>query len=52
MMGLFQPFRFVSFFGHREVLEVIDEFNNLLYLASTKGSSSALVGGRSVFACV
>ena len=50
MMGLVQRFRFVSFFGHREVLEVlevIDEFNDLQYLASAKGSSSALVGGRS-----
>ena len=42
------------FFGRREVLEAIDEFNDLQYLASTKGSSSALVGGRSctcVFYC-
>ena len=29
-----------------EVLEAIDEFNDLQYLAWTKGSSSALVGGR------
>ena len=44
---LFQ--RFVCFFlsfGRREVLEAIDEFNDLQYLASTKGSSSALAGGR------
>ena len=37
-----------------EVLEAVDEFNDLQYLASTKGSSSALVGGRSctcVFYC-
>ena len=39
-IGLFQCF---SFFG----LEAIDEFNDLQYLASTKGSLSALVGGRS-----
>ena len=42
------------FFGRREVLEAIDEFNDLQYLASTKVSSSALVGGRSctcVFYC-
>ena len=43
-LGLFQRF---CFFGRREVLETIDEFNDLQYLASTKGSSSALVGGRS-----
>ena len=43
-LGLFQRF---GFFGRREVLEAIDEFNDLQYLASTKGSSSALVGGRS-----
>ena len=35
------------FFERREVLEEFDEFNDLQYLASTKGSSSALVGGRS-----
>ena len=37
------------FFGRREVLEAIDEFNDLQYLASTKVRllSSALVGGRS-----
>ena len=35
-------------FPRRELLEVIDEFNDdMQYLASTKGSSSALVGGRS-----
>ena len=45
-LGLFQRFCFL-FFGRREVLEAIDEFNDLQYLASTKGSSSALVGGRS-----
>ena len=44
---LFQRFLFVCLFGRREVLEAIDEFNDLQYLASTKGSSSALVGGRS-----
>ena len=43
-LGLFQRF---SFFVCREVLEEFDEFNDLQYLASTKGSSSALVGGRS-----
>ena len=43
-LGLFQRF---WFFGRREVLEEFDEFNDLQYLASTKGSSSALVGGRS-----
>ena len=44
-LGLFQRF---WFFGRREVLEaIIDEVNDLQYLASTKGSSSALVGGRS-----
>ena len=44
-VGLFQPFGFPR---GRELLEVIDEFNDdLQYLASTKGSSSALVGGRS-----
>ena len=43
-LGLFQRF---GFFGRREVLEEFDEFNDLQYLASTKGSSSALVGGRS-----
>ena len=44
-LGLFQCF---WFFGRREILEAIDEFNDLQYgLASTKGSSSALVGGRS-----
>ena len=43
-LGLFQRF----WFPRRELLEVIDEFNDdLQYLASTKGSSSALVGGRS-----
>ena len=42
-LGLFQRF---CFFGRREVLEAIDEFNDLRYLASTKWSSSALVGGR------
>ena len=44
-LGLFQ--RFGVFFGRREVLEAVDEFNDLQYIASTKGSSSALVGGRS-----
>ena len=37
-----------------EVLEAVDEFNDLQYLASTKGSSSASAGGRSctcVFYC-
>ena len=35
-------------FPRRELLGVIDEFNDdLQYLASTKGSSSALVGGWS-----
>ena len=43
-LGLFQCF---WFFGHHKVLEAIDEFNVLQYLTSTKGSSSALVGGRS-----
>ena len=44
-VGLFQPFGFPR---GRELREVIDEFNDdLQYLASTKGSSSALVGGRS-----
>ena len=43
-LGLFQRF---CFFGRRGVLEAINEFNDLQYLASTKGSSSALVGGRS-----
>jgi len=43
-LGLFQRF---WFFGRREVLEAIDEFNDLQYLTSTKGSSSALAGGRS-----
>ena len=50
-LGLFQRF---CFFGRREVLEAIDEFNDLQYLASTKGSSSALAGDRSctcVFYC-
>ena len=50
-LGLFQRF---CFFGRHEVLEAIDEFNDLQYLALTKGSSSALVGGRSctcVFHC-
>ena len=48
-LGLFQRF---WFFGRREVLEaIIDEVNDLQYLASTKGSSSALVGGRS-YTCV
>ena len=45
---------FIFFFWRREVLEAIDEFNDLQYLASTKGSSSALVDGRSctcVFYC-
>ena len=43
-LGLFQCF----WFPRRELLEVIDEFNDdFRYLASTKGSSSALVGGWS-----
>ena len=43
-LGLFQCF----WFSRRDLLEVIDEFNDdFQYLASTKGSSSALVGGRS-----
>ena len=43
-LGLFQRF----WFPRRELLEVIDEFNDdLQYLASTKRSSCALVGGRS-----
>ena len=42
-LGLFQRF---GFDGRREILEAIDEFNDLQYIASTKGSSSALVGGR------
>ena len=50
-LGLFQRFWFLR----REVLEAIDEFSDLQYgLALTKGSSSALVGGRSctcVFHC-
>ena len=42
-LGLYQHFRF----SRRELLEVIDEFNDdLQYLVLTKGSSSALVGGR------
>ena len=44
MMDYFSVFVFL-------VLEEFDEFNDLQYLASTKGSSSALVGGRS-FTCV
>ena len=50
-LGLFQHF---CFFGHREVLEAINKFNDLQYLASTKGSLSALVGDWSctcVFHC-
>ena len=47
-LGLFQR---LVFFGRREVLEAINEFNDLQYPTSTKGSSSALVGGRS-FTCV
>ena len=43
-LGLFQRF---WIFGRRGILEAIDEFNDLQYLASTKGSSSAFVGGRS-----
>ena len=44
-VGLFQPFGSPR---GRELRDVIDEFNdNLQYLASTKGSSSAFVGGRS-----
>ena len=43
-LGLFQRF---CFFGRREVLEAINEFNDLQNLASIKGSSSALVGGWS-----
>ena len=55
-LGLFERFCFFVFlfFGRREILETINEFNDLQYLASTKGSSSALVGGRSctcVFYC-
>ena len=43
-LGLFQCF----WFPRRELLEVIDEFNDdFQYLASTKGSLSALFGGRS-----
>ena len=43
-LGLFQRF----WFPRRELLEVVDEFDDdLQYLASTKGSSSALVGDRS-----
>ena len=37
----------VVFLGRREVIEAIDKFNDLQFLASTKGRSSALVGGRS-----
>ena len=50
-LGLFQRF---CFFGRREVLEEFDEFNDLQYLASTKGSSSALVTRPelSLLACV
>ena len=53
----FNFFFYVFFFEgggggwRREVLEAIDEFNDLQYLASTKESLSALVGGRS-YTCV
>ena len=50
-LGLFQRFGF----PRRELLEVIDEFNDgFQYLALAKRSLSALVGGRSctcVFHC-
>ena len=42
-LGLFQRF---LFFERCEVLEAIGESNDLQYLTSTKGSSSALVGGQ------
>ena len=53
-LGLFQLFFFGGGGEGGGRLEVLVAFNDLQYLASTKGSSSALVGGRSctcVFYC-
>ena len=44
-LGLFHVFCFLD--AVRSFSEEFDEFNDLQYLASTKGSSSALVGGWS-----
>ena len=46
---LFQRFFVCLFFGRREVLEAIDEFNDLQYLASTKGMLVTVAGA--VLAC-
>ena len=48
-LGLFQRF---CFFGCREVLEaIIDEVNDLQYLASTKGVRLLLLVAGAVLAC-
>ena len=47
-LGLFRVFFF--FFGRREVLEAIDEFNDLQYLASTNRLLLLVAGA--VLACV